>query len=80
MTGVSAHDVVTAGATKLSTLTTDANTLRQIQTVYAKAVTSTLWLPVAVASSAALCACGMEWRRVGLKAKPEGDPVKSDGS
>ena len=77
---MSAHDIVTAGATKLSTLTTDDNILRQIQTVYAKAVTSTLWLPVAAASAAALCACGMEWRRVASKARPGEDPVTPDRS
>ena len=64
MAGLSAEVVVATGATRLHALTTDPNVLRQVQIIYADAVTSTLWLPVAAASAAALCVCGMEWRRL----------------
>lgn len=67
---ISVHDIITAGATKLSTLTSNDDMLRELRIVYARAVSSTLWLPVAVASAAALCACAMEWRRVTLDAEP----------
>ncbi|KAL8923566.1 MAG: hypothetical protein Q9208_004513 [Pyrenodesmia sp. 3 TL-2023] len=72
VTGLTAHDIVTAGATNLEKLTTDRETLRRLQIVYAKAVVSTLWLPVAGASAAAICACGMEWKKVTAKEKAKG--------
>ncbi|KAL8811091.1 MAG: hypothetical protein Q9223_007605 [Gallowayella weberi] len=74
VTGLSAHDIVTAGATNLEKLSTDLGTLRQLKIVYAKAVVNTLWLAVAAASAAAICACGMEWKRV----KPKAGPQSSD--
>ena len=64
MVGLDAQVIINTGATRLQALTTDPNILRQVQIVYADAVTSTLWLPVGAASAAALCACGMEWRRL----------------
>ena len=64
MAGLPAQVIVNTGATRLHALTTDPKLLRQVQIVYADAVTSTLWLPVGAASAAVLCACGMEWRRL----------------
>ncbi|KAL8650813.1 MAG: hypothetical protein Q9210_003611 [Variospora velana] len=64
---LTAYEIVTAGATNLQKLTTDRETLRQLQIVYAKAVVNTLWLPVAAASAATICACGMEWKKVTAK-------------
>ena len=58
--GLSAQEIVNAGATRLQTITTDRNTLSQIQIVYASAVTSTWWLPVAAACAATLSA-QVEW-------------------
>ncbi|KAI4118765.1 MAG: hypothetical protein LQ345_001225 [Seirophora villosa] len=56
-----------AGATNLQKLTTDRETLRQLQIVYAKALVNTLWLPIAAASAATIWACGMEWKKVTAK-------------
>ena len=79
VTGLTTHDIVTAGATNLPKLTTDPETLRRLQIVYAKAVVNTLWLPVAAAAAAAICAGGMEWKKVVAKADAkstnEADPV-----
>ena len=59
------HDIIAAGATKLRSLARDDDhILRLLRTAYAKAVANTLWLPVASASAAAICACGMEWKKI----------------
>ncbi|KAL8798109.1 MAG: hypothetical protein Q9182_006936 [Xanthomendoza sp. 2 TL-2023] len=74
VTSLSAHDIVVAGAINLRKLSTNPGIVRQLKIVYAKAVVNTLWLPVAAASAAAICACGMEWNRV----KPKANPQSSD--
>lgn len=72
MPGISTHDVIAAGATKLRSLAQgDDHILRFLRIAYARAVANTLWLPVASASAAAICACGMEWRKITSKEEKE---------
>lgn len=78
---LTAHEIITAGATNLPKLTADRDErlLRGLQIAYARAVVNTLWLPVAAASAATIVACGMEWKKVTAKATKKKEEEEEEG-